>query len=218
MRPVIRINRRGLIWFVIAPLLCGVIPLVCCSFADLFAVSSIGSETLLWAKIILVFPALAAMVVFCVSLLGLVFRPIRFISGVGALCSLGFVAGFILSIFVSEKIRINAFRRLAERSEPLVAAIRAYEERYGKPPESLEALVPEFISSVPTTGMGAYPKYQYELTNKANQHGNPWIITIFTPSGGINFDQFMYWPLTNYPARGYGGWIERVGDWAYVHE
>lgn len=211
-------NRRILIWFVIAPLVCGVIPLACCAFVDLFAVSPTGSESLLWFKVILVFPVVAAVVLFCVSLLGLAFRPKRFISGVGALCSVGFVTGFVLSIPVGEKIRIIAFHRLSERSKPLVAAIRAYEEQQGKPPESLETLVPNFISSVPTTGMGAYPKYQYALTTKTNQHGNPWAITIFTPSGGINFDQFMYWPLTNYPERGYGGWIERVGDWAYVHE
>ena len=211
-------NRRVVIWFIIAPLLCGVIPLTGSAFADLFAVSPNGNQSLLWVKIMLVFPALAAMVGLCVFPVGLVFQPIRFISGVGVLCSMGFVTGFILSIPLCEKIRMNAFHRLSERSKPLVAAIRAYEERYGKPPESLESLVPSFIPSVPTTGMGAYPKYDYSLPTRANYDGNPWVIKVFTPSGGINFDQFMYWPLTNYPAQGYGGSIERVGDWAYVHE
>ena len=113
---------------------------------------------------------------------------------------------------------MNAFHSLAERSKPMVNAIRAYEQKHGNPPDSLDALVPEFIPFVPTTGIGAYPKYDYSVVTNADYGGNPWIITIFTPSGGINFDQFMYWPLTNYPAKGYGGWIERVGDWAYVHE
>jgi hypothetical protein len=65
--------------------------------------------------------------------------------------------------------------------------------------------------------MRAYPEYRY-TPNATNYEGNPWVITVFTPSGGINFDQFMYFPLTNYPKTGYGGWLERVGDWAYVHE
>lgn len=213
-----KMNRRAAVWFGVAPLICGMIPLACSVTADLLALSPIGSSSLLWAKLFLIFPALVSVAVFFVSLLGTAFRAARFVSGVGALCSVGFIAGFVLSILLGEKNRMRAFHRLSERSRPLVAAIRAYEERHGKPPESLEALVPGFISSVPTTGMGAYPNYQYELTTKANQHGNPWIITIFTPLGGINFDQFMYWPLTNYPTYGYGGWIERVGDWAYVHE
>ncbi len=47
---------------------------------------------------------------------------------------------------------------------------------------------------------------------------NPWVLIVHTPSGGINFDQFMYFPLQNYPESGYGGWLARIRDWAYVHE
>jgi len=112
---------------------------------------------------------------------------------------------------------MSAFHRLAERSKPLVAAIHAFEQKHGRPPEALQALVPEFLPSVPSTGMQAYPEYRYSAP-ATNHHDNPWVITIFTPSVGINFDQFMYFPLTNYPETGYGGWLERVGDWAYVHE
>ena len=112
---------------------------------------------------------------------------------------------------------MDAFHQLAERSKPLVAAIHAYEQKHGHPPETLQALVPEYIPSVPSTGMGAYPKYDY-LVGTTNWNGNPWVLVVFTPSGGINFDQFMYFPLTNYPATGYGGWLQRIGDWAYVHE
>ena len=65
--------------------------------------------------------------------------------------------------------------------------------------------------------MGAYPEYHYSTSSK-DYLGNPWVLTIYTPSGGINFDQFMYFPLTNYPKTGYGGSLERIGDWAYVHE
>jgi hypothetical protein len=39
-----------------------------------------------------------------------------------------------------------------------------------------------------------------------------------TPSGGINFDSFLYLPLQNWPERGYGGVLQRIDDWAYVHE
>ncbi len=28
----------------------------------------------------------------------------------------------------------------------------------------------------------------------------------------------LYFPNRNYPQHGYGGWLEPVGDWAYVHE
>ena len=34
----------------------------------------------------------------------------------------------------------------------------------------------------------------------------------------LQFDCFVYWPERNYPEHMYGGWVERMGDWAYVHE
>lgn len=78
-------------------------------------------------------------------------------------------------------------------------------------------MVPEFLERIPKTGMGTYPDYKY-WTGSDSFDGNPWALIVSAPSGPLNFDQFMYFPLTNYPATGYGGWLERVGDWAYVHE
>ncbi|MBX3342660.1 MAG: hypothetical protein KF711_13800, partial [Nitrospira sp.] len=65
----------------------------------------------------------------------------------------------------------------------------------------------------------AYPDYHYYAgTNASRYDTNPWVVVVHTPSGGINFDQFMYFPLQNYPPRGYGGSLARIRDWAYVHE
>ena len=181
------------------------------------AVSPNGSDAFLWLMLLFVFPSLPAVPAILGALVGLAIRRVRRYSAVLVLCSVAYLGAFVLSVRIGESVRISAFHRLAERSRPLVAAVRAFEQKYGRPPESLQALVPDFISSVPSTGMGAYPEYRYS-TPATNHDGNPWVITIFTPSGGINFDQFMYFPLTNYPKTGYGGWLERVGDWAYVHE
>jgi hypothetical protein len=68
--------------------------------------------------------------------------------------------------------------------------------------------------------MAAYPKYEY-LTGRQTLEqydGNPWVVWVDTPSGGINWDIFLYYPRQNYPQRGHGGYLERVKDWAYVHE
>ena len=48
--------------------------------------------------------------------------------------------------------------------------------------------------------------------------GNPWALWVCVPTGVINWDQFMYLPLLNYPRTGHGGWLEPVGDWRYVWE
>jgi hypothetical protein len=181
------------------------------------AVAPRGDHSVLWCALLLVFPAMLAVPILLVALIGLAFRRVRRVAAIVALCSIAYCVAFGLSLRIGDRIRMNAFAQLAERSKPLIAAIRAYDQKHGQPPESLLALVPEFLPTVPSTGMGGYPKYEYS-TPATNYDGNPWILIVYTPSGGINFDHFMYFPLTNYPKQGYGGWLERVDDWAYVHE
>ena len=116
-------------------------------------------------------------------------------------------------LLIGSRIRFWAFDRLALRSAPLVSAIRSYEAAHGQPPPSLAALVPTYLPRVPRTGMMAYPDYRYYVGAEAHRHdNNPWALIVHTPSGGINFDQFMYFPLQNYPTRGYGGSLVRIRD------
>ncbi len=204
-------------WFAGAPLLCATIPLVCIPVADWLAVSSHGNSGFLDLSLLFVFVALAAFIAFIVSLVGLIFIRIRRFSALLALCSAAYLVALFVSMRVGEYIRMNAFHQLAERSQPLVGAIHAFEQRHKHPPESLRALVPEFIPSIPNTGMAAYPEYDY-LTPATNWDGNSWVLRVPTSLGVLNWDQFIYFPLTNYPASGYGGSLERVEDWAYVHE
>jgi hypothetical protein len=114
-------------------------------------------------------------------------------------------------------IRMHAFRQLALRSEPLVRAIHEYTEHYGSPPHALTDIAPEFLDQIPGTGMPIYPDYEY-TTDSHNWNDNPWALYVNVPQGVVNWDLFMYLPLQNYPDKGYGGWIERVGQWGYVHE
>jgi hypothetical protein len=205
------------ICFVFAPLFCAGIPLVCIPAAEWMALARHGSREFLLLWFVLVFPFLAAVPILLGSLVGLAFHRVRRHSAALAVCSVAYLIAFIISFRVADSVRMSAFHQLAERNKPLVTAVRSFERKHGHPPESLRALVPEFLPSVPSTGMGAYPEYNYS-TASTNYEGNPWVLTVFTPQEGINFDQFMYFPLTNYPKTGYGGWLEKVGDWAYVHE
>ena len=130
-----------------------------------------------------------------------------------------FVVLALVGVRGGEVIRTSAFKNLAKRSAPLVRAITRYSAEHGSPPDSLDALLPDYLDKLPSTGMMAYPKYRYAVGSDAMRYeGNPWILRIFTPSGGINFDEFFYFPLQNYPESGYGGSWERVEDWAYLHE
>ena len=114
---------------------------------------------------------------------------------------------------------MQAFNGLAERSTVLVEAIHNYDKDNGQPPKSLADLVPRYVPDIPKTRIGAYPEYRYELvTDLKKWDENPWVLYVDTPIGMLNWDMFLYFPKQNYPLHGYGGCLERVKDWAYVHE
>lgn len=114
-------------------------------------------------------------------------------------------------------IRRHGFEQLAESSQPLIDGIERFIADKGRPPVDLAELTPRYLPSVPTTGMPAYPEYRYS-TDADRWDGNPWVVYVNCSSGGINFDMFVYFPRQNYPRRGYGGSLSRIGKWAYVHE
>lgn len=125
----------------------------------------------------------------------------------------------LVGIWVGQGVWRAAFIRLERRSEPLVQAIHTFVRETGKPPSSLSDLVPKYIAHVPTTGMAAYPNYEFVSGAKAKEYSeNPWALFVPTTTGGLNWDVFLYLPRQNYPQEGYGDTLERIGDWAYVHE
>lgn len=222
-----------------------------------------------------------------------------------------------------DSARRLAFSMLAHRSRAVVGAVDAYVAKHGRPPRTLNDLIPEHLEELPSTGMLAYPEYEYSvpspdapvmlywydlgprngaafqglwkypdgnrdhailvlttsrdevvqrieldrvgdraaprpfdsvawrrepsarepMTTNFKQAGvvagrhlrdvlqvlgptdgervllsAPWELLVSCSRGGLNWDVFVYWPGQRYPAYLYGGSIERIGDWAYVHE
>jgi hypothetical protein len=134
-------------------------------------------------------------------------------------CGAILIGGFV----ISKQVRAYGFHKLAVRSTPLIQAIREYSIKYGRPPQDLNSLVPEYLPYVPQTGIGAYPQYNYgvsDLASENNAQGDAWMIVIDTPSAMINFDVFIYLPNQDYVSAGreYTGLVERIDDWAYIHD
>jgi hypothetical protein len=132
------------------------------------------------------------------------------------LCSLFFVA------FKSAHAwRHVAFVRASEVGNEVVAALDKFHARAGVYPASLDELTPNLISNIPRTGMVGYPDFYYHKSdgNRTLIDGNAeYELGIECPSGGLNWDRFFFWPDQDYPPFIYGGDIERIGNWAYVHE
>lgn len=209
-------KRRDLIYFVIF----AISALAYFPFSQWISTTRIGTTLFLWWQPIYVFPLLAAVLTVPVFFLRLLFKRPRQTSSVYLLLVVLFIACGIGGIQLGQRTRMAGMRSFAHRSESLIQAIDAFQREHSAPPRSLDKLVPKYLPAVPTTGMMAYPDYVYHTGDEAQEHylGNPWALTVDTPSGGINFDMLLYLPNGNYPKQGYGGWLEPVGDWAYVHE
>lgn len=186
---------------------------------NFLAVARFGTRVFMGLEAFSILPLLLAIPAVPLSLLALFWRKYRGWALTVLLSSLTFLLVIPAGVKIGFAIRHDGFVRLAQRSRPLVSAIRQFEAKYGKPPADLQSLVPEFLPEVPGTGIGAYPDYEYTVVSEPGDfEGNPWALTVRTSSGLMNWDIFLYLPNQNYQKTGYSGLLERIEDWAYVHE
>ncbi len=163
---------------------------------------------------------LASLVFLVLAIPAMFFRRWRAVAVVALLCGVATMTSPFTIGPKTMEYRMTAFQRLGERSMPLVSAVHRFYSENGRPPRVLEELIPNYIERIPPTGMSAYPAYSYVAGEEAlrNFDGNPWVIYVGCSLGLLNFDRFLYFPRQNYPEWGYGGSLERLGEWAYVHE
>ncbi|MES2459571.1 MAG: hypothetical protein V4671_03250 [Armatimonadota bacterium] len=115
--------------------------------------------------------------------------------------------------------RRAALVRIAENAKPVTTALEMYRLNHGSYPKSLQELVPAYLPSHPRPDALGCPVYYYQLPGTSSQATfDGYELKLKTPNGGVNWDCFVFWPEKNYPRRMYGGSVERIGDWAYVHE
>jgi hypothetical protein len=124
------------------------------------------------------------------------------------------------------KVRRKASERVSNRGKIIIQAIESYRKQEGKPPDSLEDLIPEYLDKIPGTGIRAYPFFEYEIPKAPEFNYKK---KLYEEYGAVyelrvNFyrifgwDCFFYWPSERYPELIYGGGTEIINKWAYVHE
>jgi hypothetical protein len=206
-------DRRHLVLFAISAI-------VYCPFAQWLTTAPIGTVIFLWLELAYVFALMVAVFAIPVFIIRICFRRTRPQSAAWLVVCTFFIPCCVGGIVLGQRVRSAGMLAFTQRSRPLIAAIEKYEQDHSVPPPTLDALVPHYLPAIPTTGMMAYPEYEYHTGVDARREyaGNPWALSVSTPSGGINFDTILYFPNQNYPKHGYGGWLEPIGDWAYVHE
>ncbi|QDV16921.1 hypothetical protein Pan153_15550 [Gimesia panareensis] len=207
--------REFRIWFLMA-----VSVAVCLPLAEWLSLSEDGDAVYLYVSFMYYIAFLVAVVILPVFLVRLCLKRTRPRALAWLLVIGVYLPCFSVGVHLAKQYWTAGWEAFSERSQPLIAAIREYERDQGKPPETLADLVPDYLPAVPDTGIGACSEYQYFTGKRAQNEfeGNPWVLQVIPPVAGIGFDLVLYFPQQNYPKRVYGGSLERVGDWAYLHE
>lgn len=183
-----------------------------------YSVSGYGDWALPSQELV-VWLCLLGMTVMAVSVIGFFVHKLR-CSAVAVFIGAGILVVLsIASLRSADKIRIAGFERLTLEAAPLVAAIHAYNDRFGHPPENLDTLIIDYPTGHSIKG-DKLPEFEYLPGELASErfHGNPWVLILETPTGPLKWDRFLYYPLQNYPPLANGGWFEAVGPWGYLHE
>ncbi len=148
--------------------------------------------------------------------IGTLFRQTRLPGKVLVLSGALVALLFVPVTAASDTMRSVGFARAARRAQPLVEAITRFDAAEGHPPATLDELVPKYLPSLPER----LPPLQIVTGPDAlkNYHSNRWVLRAEVSTGILNWDVFLYFPNQAYPETGYGGWLEPIGTWAYVHE
>jgi hypothetical protein len=135
------------------------------------------------------------------------------------LMAFGLILGLLPALAVSFAAKQIIARGLVTRSAPVIAAIEAFHQARGQWPDRIEALVPEFLPAVPTTGSALYPEYDLYTGFQAEEFGNPWVLVI-PMYETLKFDALYYCPETDCGAavRRIGGGTRRIGKWIFLDE
>ncbi|MHB9131617.1 MAG: hypothetical protein ACYDBB_11085 [Armatimonadota bacterium] len=108
----------------------------------------------------------------------------------------------------------QAFTTVVNHSQPLISAINQYQAgHHGTPPPSLNALVPKYLSTIPGTGLRAFPAYCYRIDDNG-----AWALSVYCSRGLIDFSSYEYHPNQNDPAFSSRDAISRVGNWVYIRD
>lgn len=168
------------------------------------------------ASVLLLFGGLVgAGAAFCVCAIPACRKPATLIGGVLLIWWVGTFPAMKASHF----IRLFAMGRAAQRGQVLIDAIEKYKADKGLYPNTLPELAPTYISQIPETGMCGYRSFEYQRIEQVfGDATGGYELKIDTSLGPLNWDVFIYWPNQQYPERTYGGHIEQIGSWAYVHE
>jgi hypothetical protein len=124
------------------------------------------------------------------------------------------IAGLLPGLIAGKYVQFGAFSLFSSRSADLIKAIADYERATGAPPRNLSALIPDYLPSVPETGMAIQADYRYEPKAGPCRASNAWHMVVHLPEF-LSAYRLLYCPNHDY------GWVDgsserkMFGTWLY---
>jgi hypothetical protein len=144
------------------------------------------------------------------SLFAWSWRPLLLAAVIGFGGLLGFVPGMI----GGEYVRDWAFDLFSGRSATVVEAIANHVRMTGMPPATLAELRPDYLTTIPGTGMAQAPEYAYEAEPGPCSFKNKWHLSVLVRDF-LSVHRLLYCPEQDTTMVEDAGARTRFGNWLY---
>jgi hypothetical protein len=133
-----------------------------------------------------------------------------------AFFGLSLIFGLAIALMASDGLVNFALQLFNRRSAMVINAVLEYEHANGEPPTTLVDLVPDQLSSTPTTGMSVDPDYEYEPNSGLCSPRNSWNLSIRLPGEFLLSDYLVYCPAQDYVWFDSQDRLDMRGNWQYI--
>lgn len=175
------------------------------------------TENLIWIRVIFSgLILLGAVFCFATSLLGLVFQSDTEIVRRWFLSAL-FLAAPLLIVLIfdpSRLLRNHHIFQIERNAEPLIVAIEKYTADHQHPPDTIDLIVPTYISKLPPTGESRHKIFEYERLEGSKT--TPWRISLEYGSEFASTPNLLVYTANQNYSHFEGQEFERVGKWIYI--
>jgi hypothetical protein len=120
--------------------------------------------------------------------------------------------GLVPGSLIGDHMKEWAFKSFSSRSAQVVRAITNYVSATGKPPPTLKKLVPDYLPTMPSTGMAAGPEYHYEPGPGPCSLANTWHMVV-PVQDFLTVHWLLYCPAQDYALTEASHRL--LGDWLY---
>jgi hypothetical protein len=115
----------------------------------------------------------------------------------------------------SRRVRLE---QAADRGRAVIDALHDFKADRGEYPDTLGALVPDYLPSAPETGMLLFRRFEYLRQPDRGLHRGckGYQLGIVCPMTVFSWDFLFYWPNDDYPFELHASEVKTIGDWGYV--